>query len=176
MKIKYVLLVLVAFRACSFRSTSADGLKAYESGDYQRAIVIWRPLAEAGNADAAQGLTQIYESIKGFENQAEASKWLRKGAQSGNAYCQYRLAMTCGDPVEATEWLRRAAIQGSQWAQDWLWQAYLNGDGVPKNIEEAYFWALLVKARNGPIADYNIQWMEEQLGRSRVQGKRMHKS
>jgi hypothetical protein len=36
MKIKYVLLVLVAFLTCTFRSTSADGLKAYESGDYRR--------------------------------------------------------------------------------------------------------------------------------------------
>ena len=46
---------------------SQKGLEAYESADYETALAIWQPLAEAGDADSQFGLGQMYGSGVGVE-------------------------------------------------------------------------------------------------------------
>ncbi|RMD65384.1 MAG: sel1 repeat family protein, partial [Alphaproteobacteria bacterium] len=56
-----------------------DGMAAYEDGDYLRAVKIWRPLAEAGDANAQYGLGKLYETGGGdlARDYARAAKWYR---------------------------------------------------------------------------------------------------
>lgn len=42
--------------------------------------------------------------------------------------------------AEAVKWYRKAAEQGDADAQYVLGHCYLNGDGVPQNIEETLKW------------------------------------
>ena len=163
-------LFLVFLCACSHR-TYSDGMKALEIGNAKRAIAIWEPLAQAGNWEAASAIADVYMVGKPDvpQNQDQYHRWILKAAEGGHPGVQYRAAMTClNDPALHTELLRRAAVQGHSWAQDWLWQAYLNGDGVPADFEEALFWAMHVQARNGPIRPIDIVWLEQQLGQARA--------
>ena len=79
-------------------------------------MAIWLPLAEAGDCEAAGGLSLAYavggEGVP--KDDAAALKWIRVAAAGGKAGYQYRLAKLCGNPMEATEMLRRAAVQGHE--------------------------------------------------------------
>jgi hypothetical protein len=162
-------LLLVFLCACA-RHTYSDGMKALEAGNAKRAIAIWEPLAEAGNWEAARAIADIYMVGKPdvSKSQDQYIHWLLNAAEGGDPGVQYRAAMTCGDVVVRAELLRRAAVQGHDWAQDWLWQAYLSGEGVPKDNEQAFFWALHVQARNGPIMPLTIEQVEHELGPTRA--------
>jgi hypothetical protein len=51
------------------------------------------------------------------------------------------------DEKEAFRWFHRAADHGSLKAQAKLGILYWNGRGVPKDVNEAYFWTVLARAR-----------------------------
>jgi hypothetical protein len=51
------------------------------------------------------------------------------------------------DEVEASRWFLRAADHGSLAAQAKLGAIYWGGRGVPKDVNEAYFWTVLARAR-----------------------------
>jgi hypothetical protein len=56
------------------------------------------------------------------------------------------------DHTEGTAWFRRAAEQGYATAQFSLGVDYLNGQGVPQNYGEAYFWVKVATAGEVPDA------------------------
>ena len=69
-----------------------DGLVAYYTDDYAKALRILRPLAEQGDIRAQNLLGNIYAEGKGVpEDYAEAVKWYRKAAEQGDASAQYHL-------------------------------------------------------------------------------------
>ena len=97
---------------------SADfqkGLDAYESGDYATALREWKPLAERGNADAANHIGQIYRNGKGvLRDHKTAVKWYRLAAEEGHAFGAINLAF-----------------------------AYFSAKGVEENWVSGYVWALI---------------------------------
>ena len=88
------------------------GLRAYHGGDYERALELWRPLAEAGDREAQLVL----------------------------AYMHRRGIGTAADAEEAARWYRKAAKQGVPEAQYQLGLMYEIGHGVPTDIWEAESW------------------------------------
>ncbi len=70
--------------APSPRVTVRDGVLAYQAGDYARAYVIWRQLAEAGNARARFHLGALYlEGRLGPPDYVAAYRWLALAAEAG---------------------------------------------------------------------------------------------
>lgn len=68
---------------------------------------------------------------------------LQAKAAQGDAKAQTRLGLECsksGKHVEAVKWLKLAAEQGEVYAQYELSLHYGNGEGVPKNDDEAFIW------------------------------------
>ena len=102
----------------------ADGVAAYEAGDYAGAAKAWRPLAEGGDAMAQFNLGLLHETGRGVAE----------------------------DPAEAAAWYKRAALQGLTQAQFNLALLHQTGRGVEKNGEEALYW-LEVAARHGEGAE-----------------------
>jgi TPR repeat protein len=51
------------------------------------------------------------------------------------------------DEKQAFNWFRRAADHGSLPAQAKLGALYWGGRGVPKDVNQAYFWTVLARAR-----------------------------
>src|SRR5215468_4768647 len=89
----FVCVLLTAAKA-SFATAFDDGKAAYEKGDYETALSLWRPLAEQGNAEAQRNLGWMYETGKGVaRDEALATRWYRKAAEQDDAKAQYRLGV-----------------------------------------------------------------------------------
>jgi uncharacterized protein len=71
-----------------------NGRAAFQSGDYETALTIWQPLAEAGHADSQFGLGQMYGNGFGVAmDDALAIKWYSLAAEQGHAKAQFNLAV-----------------------------------------------------------------------------------
>lgn len=97
------------------QADTARGWRAYASGDYEAAIREWRPLAEAGDYEAAYGVGMAWQ-IMG--RPARAVPWYEQAARAGSADAQVLLgtiyARGTGVPrdlVRAYAWLRLAVVQ-----------------------------------------------------------------
>jgi TPR repeat protein len=128
--------IIVAGICCnlSFGSLSAaptdspfrSGLSAYNSGDFQKAMQIWLPLAEHEDAPSQAGLGFMY----------------------------YRGLGTVVDNQKAAFWLRKAAEHGQPEGQFMLGTLYFYGRGVPQSYIQAYAWCDL--AQDGGDADASM--------------------
>ena len=68
------------------------GIDAWQKGDTEGAVAIWRPLAEAGDADAAFNLGQAYRLGRGVViDLAQAQNWLERAARKGHVDAQTTL-------------------------------------------------------------------------------------
>ena len=102
----------------------AEGLAAFDAGDYQGALEVWQPLAEAGDAEAQIALAGLYRGGLGIPaDLAAAARWYRRAAEQGEAVAQLNLgdlysrgAGVPRDLVQAYLWLSLAAAQGRRWA------------------------------------------------------------
>ncbi len=102
----------------------AEGLAAYDAGDFETAVEAWRPLAEAGNPEAQVSLAEIYLNGLGVAaDPALGAALYRRAAEAGDPVAQLNLGDlyargfgVARDPVEALVWLELAARQGKRWA------------------------------------------------------------
>jgi len=100
-----------------------QGLSAYRSGDYGKAMKIWLPLAQKEDAAAQAGIGFMYHRGQG-------------------------VAL---DDRKAAYWLRKAAEHGQPEGQLMLGSLYFYGAGVEKSYVKAYAWCDL--AQDGGNAD-----------------------
>jgi TPR repeat protein len=121
--------LLLAVTAAPSRADFADGLAAFDAGDYQTTVEEWRPLAEAGDVEAQVALAGLYlDGLGVARDQAEGARW-------------YRLAAEQGEPV----------------AQMNLGDLYSRGQGVPKDLAQAYLWLSLAAAQGRAWAEQRRQ-------------------
>jgi len=128
------------------------------------------PLAEKGKADAQFLLGIMYQGGIGVsENDQEALKWFRKGAEQNHATAQYWLGKMYyeGNGVpqdynEAAQMYRKSAEQGFADAQLSLGQLYYYGKGVPKDYVLAYMWSNLATSKSSKrTREQAFVWLEE---------------
>jgi TPR repeat protein len=125
-----------------------DGMEAYQEKDYLKAIQVWRPLAQAGDASAQYRLGVMYAEGRGVPaNDAEAALWFERAAEQGEPMAQYNLGASYAegsgvrkDMATAAKWFHRAADQGVALAQLNLGLLYANGAGVAQDNVEALKW------------------------------------
>jgi TPR repeat protein len=131
-----------------------DETDAAESGDYETAMRLWRPLADQGDATVQNLVGQMYREGTGVpQDYAAAMGWYQKAADQGNAPAQFNLGFmyfnglgVAQDYAAALSWYRRAADQGNTAAQLNLGVMYLQGEGAPKDYVSAYMWFNLAAA------------------------------
>ncbi len=110
-------LVAVALFVGSMTAHAADfseGYKAYQRGDYETALRIYRELAEQGNASAQTYLGFMYDTGLGVPQDYEvAVRWYHKAANQGLALAQSNLGVmyykglsVTQDYAEAVRWYR----------------------------------------------------------------------
>jgi len=117
--------LLLAAGAPPSRADFAEGLAALDAGDFETALQAWRPLAEAGDAEAQVALAGLYRDGLGLPaDLVQAVRWYRRAAEQGDAVAQLNLgdlyARGAGLPrdlVQAHLWLSLAAAQGRRWAE-----------------------------------------------------------
>lgn len=105
------------------QADAAAGRRAYDTGDYSRAMMEWQDAADHGDTDAEYGLGNLYEFGAGDleQNYSRAAYWYRKAAGQGNFEAEYRLAL--------------------------IYSA--GGDNFASNLVEAYKWASLAAQSQG---------------------------
>ncbi len=158
------------------RGNYADGVEAYNRGDYATALQEFRPLAEQGDAKAQFNLGFMYDNGKGVpENDAKAAKWHRKAAEQDDVMAQYSLGGMYfrGEGVsqnytEAVKWFRKAAEQGDAYAQVNLGFMYGTGEGVPMNYVKAYMWYSLAKAQGNVDAAKGLYIIEKEMNTDQI--------
>ena len=113
------------------------GIEAWQNGEHDKAVAIWRALADKGDQDAAFNLGQAYRLGKGVApDNGEAKKWFEKAARAGHLDAQVSLGLLLfdiGDRTTALMWLKRAADRGEPRALLVTGTALFNGDGMKRN-------------------------------------------
>jgi TPR repeat protein len=122
---KWVSAIVVGLALCVARVASAgqleDGTAAYDRGDFATAVMLWRPLADRGDAHAQFLLGTMYENGKGTtQDYSEAMKLYRLAADHqgypaplyalGSMYAKGR--GVAPDNIHAYAWYSIAASSG----------------------------------------------------------------
>ncbi len=95
-----------------------DGLKAFNSGQFEEAATIWEPLAEQGDANSESSLALLYYTGFGVQRDFDTARGL----------------------------FLSAAEQGVVQAQMFLSLMYYRGDGVRRDYKVAYMWSDIAMA------------------------------
>jgi len=88
--------------------------------EFGKAIELWKPLADRGNAAAQNNLGVMYELGHGLpKDYAQAVVWFRKAAQQGHAAAEFNLGYMYAngeglskDEAQAKVWFTKSAMQG----------------------------------------------------------------
>ena len=128
--------------------TFRDGLRAFQSGEVERAAVIFRSLAGGNNSNAQFMMGVMHEGGHGVDkNLTRAANWYLKAAKAGLSSAQFNLGIffqfgkgMSKSAAQAFLWHSRAARQGHASAQNNLASLYFTGEGVAKDSVEAWKW------------------------------------
>jgi len=147
--------------------TVATGIEAWQRADYAAAVRIWRPLAEAGDADAAFNLGQAYRLGRGLPiSLAAAQTWFERAARMGHVDAQTTLGLLLfdnGNRVSGLRWLKTAAEQGEPRALLIYGTALFNGDGVVRNPVLAYAYVSRAAAQGLAPAKATLAEMDKMI-------------
>lgn len=101
-----------------------NALKLYKSGDYELALELFIPLAEAGNLEAQNKLSHMYYYGEGTRpDYAQHYKWSLRSAQQGSSFGAFNVGFD-----------------------------YFNGMGVEKDIAKALKWIRVSAEMDDPYA------------------------
>lgn len=143
------------------------GIEAWQRADYAAAVEIWRPLAEAGDADAAFNLGQAYRLGRGIPiNLAAAQTWFERAAREGHVDAQTTLGLLLfetGNRIGGLRWLRSAAEQGEPRALLVYGTALVNGDGIPRDPVLGYAYVSRAAAQGLAPAKSTLAEMDQVL-------------
>jgi TPR repeat protein len=154
----------------SYCATFEDGENAYKKGNYSKAMSIWLPLAEQGDAKAQYKVGKMYYKGQGQkQNYNEAFIWFKVAAEKNNVEAQAAIGEMYligegvkQDNTEAFKWNKIAAIQGNTMGQNNLGVMYAEGMGVEKNHKEAIKWFELSLKNDTASNGYNnLGWLYE---------------
>lgn len=143
------------------------GIEAWQRADYPEAVKIWRPLAEAGDADAQFNLGQAYRLGRGVPiNLTAAQTWLQRAAGKGHLDAQSTLGLLLFDSGNRTgglRWLKAAAEGGEPRALLIYGTALFNGDGLRRDPVLAYAYVSRAAAQGLPPAKATLAEMDTVL-------------
>ncbi|MBL4801230.1 MAG: SEL1-like repeat protein [Emcibacter sp.] len=165
----------------SVQATVADGVYAYEKGNYQQARMEWLPYAALGNPNALYNLGQLSRMGRGIEkNYNKAEEYYLRAAEKGHVGAQRNLGTLYYfgrlgeiDHSKARNWLLKAAVNGDAKSQLMTGTMYYNGEAGEKNTLKAYAWIKLSSQsglRNAAIAldKLSAVMTEEQIAQAKA--------
>ena len=125
-----------------------DAVRAATRGEYSRAEVEFRRLADAGDARGQNGLGVLYLRGTGVEQDiARAVRWFRLAARHGYPAAQTNLGLLYEngwgvpqDDAQAYRWYLRAAHQGDVEARTSVALLLAKGRGTAQDLRAAFKW------------------------------------
>jgi len=127
---------------------NAQGVRAYEEGDYAKAFNFFLRAAKAGNVFGMVNVASAYRNGEGVhDDPREAFAWFKKAANLGDVdamfmtgFYYYHGEVTPKDLPRAFAWCKKAAENGNIAAMEWIGTFYLDGEGVVQDIPKAIEW------------------------------------
>lgn len=165
-KLLFCCFLLLAGSPAAAQSVKA-GIDAWQHSDYEKAVAIWRPLADRGDADAAFNLGQAYRLGRGVRlSLTEAQKWFEIAARKGHVDAQTTLGLLLfqnGNQSGGLRWLKQAADQGEPRAMLVYGTALFNGDGIAQDPVLGYAYVSRAAAQGLQPAKDTLTQMDEVL-------------
>jgi uncharacterized protein len=159
--------LFAALASSASAQTVRAGIQAWQHADYSRAVAIWRPLAEKGDADAAFNLGQAYRLGRGVAtNLAAAQTWFERAAAKGHIDAQTTLGLMLfenGDKVAGLRWLKQAADKGEPRALLIYGTALFNGDAVKQDPILGYAYVSRAAAQGLAPAQATLEQLNQIL-------------
>lgn len=156
---------LLASGGVAAAQTVKAGVDAWQRGDFAAAVAAWRPLAQAGDGDAAFDLAQAYKLGRGVPvDLAQARQFYGQAARAGHvqAAANYGLLLfQDGDRKSAMPWIVKAAEGGDPRAQYVYGTALFNGDLIARDWPRAYAMMTRAAAAGLPQATTSLAQMEQ---------------
>jgi cell division septation protein DedD len=144
-----------------------SGIQAWQAGNYPSAIAQWRPLAEAGDADAQFNMGQAFMLGRGVPSDPKTAQgWYEKAAKQGHEPAQANLGLLLfqnGQREAAMPWIEKAADYGDPRAQYVLGTALFNGDIVGQDYVRAYALMTRAAAQGLPPATTSLTEMDKHI-------------
>ncbi|MGB3165795.1 MAG: tetratricopeptide repeat protein, partial [Alteraurantiacibacter sp.] len=160
-------LAVAAALAMPAQAQVREGVDAWSTGDYARAIAEWQAPAAAGDADALFNLGQAYRLGRGVtQDMARAEALYARAAQAGHVQAADTYGLMLfqdGRREAALPYVQAAARRGDPRAQYLLGIAHFNGDLVARNWERAYALLTLANGQGLPQAGPAIAQMDSHI-------------
>ena len=142
-----------------------EAMQWYEQGLKEKAIPVFKALAEKGYTEAEWKYGSCLHDDKKYE---EAVFWYRRAIQKNHAKAQNNLGFcyeygegVTKDIQKAVEWYTKAAKQGYDKAQCNLGWCYYTGEGVTKDMQKAVKWYTKAAEQGFARAQFNLGWCYE---------------
>lgn len=153
-------LALLLSSAAGAQADFAEGVRAYDSGDYKAAYKAWLPLAQDDDPAAQRNIALLYRKGLGVSQDFEAAaRWYRRAAENGLVRAQVNLANMYlrgqgvpRDPEAARDWYARAALAGDAVGQFNLGLLHERGEGGVRSLPQAMGWYFLAGRSGHPEA------------------------
>lgn len=152
--------------SCAAPADLAKGLAAYEAGRCDEAVRIFKPAAEAGNADAQIALGDLYQdndhNCETERDMRAAETWYLKAARSGDVEAQHKLitiydySSNMKNQEQAVFWLAKAAALGDAGDLSSLARHYEQAEGVQRDRTLAHAFYLLANQRRKQDAQKDL--------------------
>ena len=161
----------LAFSAAVAAGDYQDGRAAYDIGDFEKALAVWAPAAESGDADSQYGMGLLYsEGMVVPMDDIQALKWFGLAADQGHGEAQYKLGVMhangWGVPMneaEAMKFYRLAAENGVTEAQVSLGTMYQNGFSIEQDKIEALKWFTVAMKLGDNDARVHQEYLAERM-------------
>ncbi len=159
------------FATVVWAGDSEKGLEAYNSTDYEAALAIWQPLAEAGDVGSQYGLGMMYGNGFGVPmDDALAIKWYGLAVEQGHSGAMCNLAVmyqngwgVAVDDEEATRLYTLAADQGVAEAMTALGRHFAMDFSENYDPMQAYKWFSLAAMRDDIDANSKRDFIADKL-------------
>ncbi len=160
-----------AVSAAAAAGSYENGRAAYDAGNFEKAMAIWAPAAESGDADSQYGMGLLYsEGIVVPMDDIQALHWFGLAAEQDHGKAQYKLGVMhangWGVPMseaEAMKWYTLAANNGVTAAQVSLGTMYQNGFSVAENKIEALKWFTIAVRLGDEDARVHQEYLAERM-------------
>jgi TPR repeat protein len=167
--VSIVAIIPLAFSSAVTAGDYQDGRDAYDVGNFDKAMAVWAPAAESGDADSQYGMGLLYSEGIAVPMD-DLLKWFGLAAEQGHGEAQYKLGVMhangWGVPmseVEAMKWYQLAAENGITAAQVSLGTMYQNGFSIEQDKIEALKWFTIAMKLGDGDARVHQEYLAERM-------------
>ena len=148
------------------------GLSYLSQGRTNEAVTLIRKSANQNQPAAQYRLAKLYESGEGVTQDAEMARQLtERAARNGNRIAMHDLALYYAegrggveaDLPTAANWFEKAAERGVVDSQFNLAVLFESGQGLPKNITNAFVWYSIAAGQGDQFAKTRIEVLKDTL-------------